>query len=61
MQNPANLSVSEVLSTYVYKQGILSANMGYATAVDLFNAVIGLFFVVTGNWIAGRTSEYGLW
>ena len=61
MQNPANLSVSEVLSTYVYKQGIKSANMGYATAVDLFNSVVGLILIFMSNWVARSVSEYSLW
>lgn len=61
MQNPANLSVSEVLSTYVYKQGIKSANMGYATAVDLFNSLVGLALIFLSNWFARSVSDYSLW
>jgi putative aldouronate transport system permease protein len=60
MQNPANLSVSEVLSTYVYRQGLGIGDMGYATAVDVFNAVVSLAFVVASNVAARRYSEYSL-
>lgn len=61
MQNPANLSVSEVLSTYVYRQGIGIGDLGYATAVDFFNAVVSLLFVVGSNYVARRYSEYSIW
>lgn len=61
MQNPANLAVSEVLATFVYKQGIQSNKMGYATAVDLFNSVVGLALIVISNWFAKRVSDYSIW
>jgi putative aldouronate transport system permease protein len=49
MQNPAVTSVSEVLNTYSYSQGLLSGNIGYATAISLFMAVISTILVVSTN------------
>ena len=42
MQNPLNVSSSEVISTYVYKVGLLGANFSFSAAVGLFNSVINL-------------------
>jgi putative aldouronate transport system permease protein len=63
MQNPLNLSASEVISTYVYKVGIASEtpNFSYGAAIGLFLSVINLILIVTVNWIAGRTGETSLW
>lgn len=38
MQNSANLAVSEVLSTYTYKMGLINLDYGYSSAVGLFNS-----------------------
>ncbi len=61
LQNSLNLSVSEVFSTYVYKQGILGTNFGYATAVGLFNSIVAFVLVVLSNKITKRTLQSGLW
>ena len=63
LQNPLNLSTSEVISTYVYKIGLLNANFSFATAVGLFNSVISMILLVAVNTIAKRSTESGagLW
>ncbi|WP_274655074.1 ABC transporter permease [Paenibacillus humicola] len=61
MQNPLNTSTSEVISTYVYKIGLLGANFSFSAAVDLFNSVINLTLLLTVNYIARRVSENSLW
>jgi putative aldouronate transport system permease protein len=63
LQNPLNLATSEVISTYVYKIGLLNANFSFATAVGLFNSVINMILLVTVNSIAKRVSDSdaGLW
>jgi len=63
MQNDINLSYSEVISTYVYKQGLASSNadFSYATAIDLFNSVINLIMVSLTNFTANKLSHYSLW
>ena len=62
-QNPLNLGTSEVISTYVYKIGLLNANFSFATAVGLFNSVINMILLVAVNALANRVSkgEAGLW
>ncbi|NBD23738.1 ABC transporter permease [Paenibacillus glycinis] len=61
MQNPLNTSTSEVISTYVYKIGLLGANFSFSAAVDLFNSVINLILLLSVNYAARRFSESSLW
>ena len=60
MQNPLNLETAEIISTYVYKVGLLQAQFSLSTAVGLFNSLIGLVLVLTVNFIAGRLSDTSL-
>ena len=61
MQNPLNLQVSEVISTYAYKIGILHSQFSYATAIGLFNTVINFVFLVGTNQLAKRFANTSLW
>ena len=61
MQTDLNLGVSEVISTFVYRQGIVGAQTSYATAVGLMNSVVNFALVVIVNAISRRVSEVSLW
>lgn len=63
MQNNVNIRLSEVISTYVYKQGISASggNYSYATAIGLFNSLVNLVLVVGVNKLANKYGESGLW
>ncbi|MEH7414483.1 ABC transporter permease subunit [Neobacillus drentensis] len=61
MQNPLNLDTSEVLSTYVYKMGLLNANYSFAGAIGLFNSVVNLILLLLANLFAKRISGNSLW
>ncbi|MGN0971162.1 MAG: ABC transporter permease, partial [Aristaeellaceae bacterium] len=52
MMTGSNQSVSDVISTYVYRRGITKADFSYATAVGLFQSLVSLVFVTTTNWIS---------
>ena len=60
LQNGMNLEVSEIISTYVFKTGIRSAQYSFATAVGLFNSVINLILLLAANIIAKKTTETSL-
>lgn len=63
MQNPLNLEHSELISTYVYRIGLSGeqrTDFSYATAIDLFNAVINLILILAANSISKRVSETSL-
>ncbi len=58
MQNTINQTVSEVISTYVYKVGMgNSSDMSYAAAINLFNSVINCFILVVVNKISAKLSD----
>jgi putative aldouronate transport system permease protein len=61
LQSSLNLRSSEVLTTYVYKTGLLEGNFDFATAGGLFNSAINLALVVLVNRIARRLGETSLW
>ena len=61
MQNNINLSVSEIISTYVYKRGLVHYQYSFATAVGVFNSVVNFLLLITANTVAKQTSEYNLW
>ena len=61
LQNSVNLDYSEVISTYVYKIGILGGQFSYSAAIGLFNNIINLILLVLVNWIARKVSDISLW
>ena len=61
MYSPAIYDVSDVISTYVYRQGILNGEFSFSTAIGLFNSVVNLAFLVVFNYIARKVSEVSLW
>lgn len=63
MQNSLNLSYSEVISTYVYKQafGTGMTNFSYSTTIGLFNSVINFTLITIVNKISRRLGETSLW
>lgn len=60
LQNPLNITVSEVISTYVYKIGLQSNQFSFGSAVGLFNTMINFIFLVVTNFIARRYSTISL-
>lgn len=61
MQNNVNLSASEVISTFIYKNGIQKGQFSYSTAVGLFNSVINFALLVSANFVSKKTTDTGLW
>lgn len=59
--NPLVTSVADVISTFVYKVGIQSARYTIATAIGLFQAVIGLIFLLSSNYISKKVTDQGIW
>ena len=60
MQNDLNIGVSEILSTYVYKKGLLDIDYGYSAAVGLFNNVINLIILLLVNKAAKKITDSSL-
>ncbi|MFV0504430.1 MAG: ABC transporter permease [Lachnospirales bacterium] len=60
MQNNLNLSASEIISTYVYKTGILDSQYSYSAAIELFNTIVNLALLVVVNKVAKKVSGNSL-
>lgn len=60
MQNGLNITVSEVIATYVYKIGLLSNQYSYSAAIGFFNTVINFSFLVITNWVARKIGNISL-
>lgn len=61
LQNDLNMKASDVISTYVYRTGLLGAQYSYSAAVGLFNSVINFALIIIVNSISRRITEVGLW
>lgn len=61
LQNPLIYSTADVISTYLYRVGIQSAQFSYAAAIGLFEAIIGLVLVLSANFISRRLVGTSLW
>lgn len=57
LQTNLNKATSDVISVYVYQQGIENAKYSYSTAVGLFNTVVNIILLIVVNRIASRTSD----
>ena len=57
LQTSMNLPTSEIISTYVYKIGLLSGDYGYSTAVGIFNSVINVILLLLVNWIVSKLND----
>lgn len=61
LQNPMNISTSQIIGTYVYEAGLINQQYGFSTATGLFQTVINLIMIVTVNRISRKVSENSLW
>jgi putative aldouronate transport system permease protein len=61
LYNPLLYPTADVISTYLYRIGILSSNFSYATAIGLFEALIGLTLILSANAISRRAVGTSLW
>jgi putative aldouronate transport system permease protein len=61
MYNPVIYETADVISTYVYRRGLVESQYSFGAAVGLFNAVIGLTLIGITNALAKRYSETSLW
>ncbi|GBF75098.1 hypothetical protein PA598K_03481 [Paenibacillus sp. 598K] len=61
LSNGSNFETADIISTYVYRRGLVSSDFSYATAVGLFNSVVALVFLTIGNTLSRRVSETSLW
>jgi len=61
LYNPSVYATADVISTTVYRRGLLGANYSYGAAIGLFNAVISLALLVIANHLSRRFTRSSLW
>ena len=61
LYQPATYEAADVISTYVYRTGMLMQDFGLATAVGLFNAVVGFILVYSANRWSKKVTQSSLW
>ena len=57
LQTDLNLATSEIISTYVYKVGLLDGDYGFSTAVGLFNTVINVILLISMNQVVKKLND----
>lgn len=60
LYQPLTYEVADVISTYVYRKGLIDADYSFSTAVNLFNSVINIIFLVVANRISKKMGQSGL-
>ncbi len=61
LYNGATYETADVISTYVYRRGLVDADYGYGTAVSLFQAIISLILIISANKAADKIGQTSLW
>lgn len=61
LQNPLNLETGDVISTYVYRIGILQGEYSFSTAVGLFNTLVNVMLLIAANYSVKRLTSNSLW
>lgn len=61
LYNGSTYETADVISSYVYRRGILNHDFSYSTAVGLFQSVVGVLLLVSSNAITKKMSENSLW
>src|SRR5699024_785149 len=61
LYNPLTYETADVIATYLFRVGLLSNNFSYATAIGLFESVIGLALVLSASWMSCCVVGASLW
>jgi len=61
LYNPATYETADIISTYVYRVGLVQGNYSYAAAIDVFTGVVNLVFLVSANYASRKLGENSLW
>lgn len=61
LYNPTIYETADVISSFVYRKGLLDFNYSYSAAVGLFNSVVNFFMLFSANWLSRKMNETSLW
>lgn len=60
LYQPLTYEVADVISTYVYRKGMVDGEYSFSTAIQLFNSIVNIFFLLTSNRISKKMGQSGL-
>lgn len=60
LYQPVTFNVADVISTYVYRRGVLEGSYSYGTAVELFNSGVNIIFLLVSNKVSKKLGQSGL-
>jgi ABC-type polysaccharide transport system, permease component len=61
MYSPATYETGDIISSYVYRVGMVDANYSYSTAISFFNSVVNFIVLFVANFISRKVGETSLW
>jgi len=61
MQNSVNTSTSEIISSFIYKNGIQKGQFSYSAAVGIFNSIINFILLISANTVSKKVTKTSLW
>lgn len=61
LYNPVTYETADVISTFVYRKGLLEMDYSFSSAIGLFNSAINLLLLVATNHFSRKVSQYSLW
>lgn len=61
LYNPSTYETADIISSYVYRRGLVEANYSFSAAVGLFNSIVNLILIVTANYTSRKVNETSLW
>ncbi|MNF18303.1 putative multiple-sugar transport system permease YteP [compost metagenome] len=60
LYNPVTYETADVISSFVYRKGLLEFGWSYSTAVGLFNSIVNLLLLISANSISRKVNDSGL-
>lgn len=61
LYSPITYETADVISSFIYRRGLVGFEYSYATAVGLFNSIINFLMLIGANWLSRKYSETSLW
>ena len=61
LYSPSIYDTADVISTFVYRKGLVESNFSFSAAVGLFNSVVNFALVFSVNKFSAKMSETSLW
>ncbi|MFC5653324.1 ABC transporter permease [Paenibacillus solisilvae] len=61
LYSPTTYETADVISTFVYRRGVINSEYSFSAAIGLFNNLINLTLLLTVNYASKKVSETSLW